>query len=80
MDIRDLLDRAEALALAAADVIPGAGLVGNAIEIGEKILDVIDALKEDVTPEMQPEMQEARAKLAESVKAKAAATSARLRG
>ena len=80
MDIRELLAAATKLADVAATVLPQAKLVGGAAQIGTKIIDVIDGLKEHADPSQQAEMQAARAKLAEAVKAKAKATSARLRG
>ena len=80
MDIRSLIDGITKVANIAATVIPGAGLVGKGAEIGGKILDVIDGLQEHATPDQQPAMQAARAKLAEAVKAKAKSTSDRLRG
>jgi hypothetical protein len=78
--IRQLIDEVISVAHVASSVIPGAGLVEQGGKIGEKIIDIIDDLTTDAEPDQQPQMQEARAKLAEAVKAKAAATSARLRG
>lgn len=80
MNIKSLIDGVISLANMASTVIPGAGLVAKGAQIGEKIIGIIDDLKEHADPAQQPQMQEARAKLAEVVKAKAAATSARLRG
>lgn len=80
MNIRSLIDSAIQLAHVAAAVIPGAGLAEDGLKIGQKIIDVIDGLKAHADPTQQPALQEARATLAETVKAKAKATSARLRG
>jgi len=80
MDIRNLLDQAIKLADLADNFIPMASNVTAALKMGNGVLDVIDGIKEQATPADQPRLQEARAKLAASVKAKAAATSARLRG
>jgi hypothetical protein len=80
MNIRSLIDSVINVAHVASSVIPGAGLVAEGAQIGEKIIDIIDGLTAHAEPDQQPAMQEARTKLAEAVKAKAAATSARLRG
>lgn len=80
MDIRSLVDGVVKVAKLAAGIIPGANLVAGGAEIGGKILDIMDDLKADADPDQQAEMQEARAELSAAVKAKAAATSARLRG
>lgn len=80
MDVRSLVDSLIQLAHVASAVIPGAGLVEEGAKIGEKIIDVIDELKTHADPTQQPALQEARDKLADAVRTKAAATSARLRG
>lgn len=80
MDIRDMLATVTKLANIASVVLPQAKMVGGAAQMGGKILDIIDGLKDHADPAEQAELQEARAKLATAVKAKAAATSARLRG
>ncbi|MES2902699.1 MAG: hypothetical protein V4696_00795 [Pseudomonadota bacterium] len=80
MDIRSLIDGVVKLAGIASNVIPGAGLVANGAAIGGKIIDIIDGLQESADPDQQAEMKVARKQLSDAVKAKAAATSARLRG
>lgn len=68
------------LANVASVVIPQAKLVGSAAQMGGKILDIIDGLKDQGNPADQAAMQDARKTLSDAVKAKAAATSNRLRG
>lgn len=80
MDIRSLIDGVVKVANLASAVIPGAKLVAGGAEIGGKILDILDGLKADADPSQQAEMQAAREKLSAAVKAKAKATSDRLRG
>lgn len=80
MDMRSLIDGVVKVANIASNVIPGAGLVGKGAAIGGKIMDLIDDLKKHATPDQQAEMQAARAKLSDAVKAKAKSTSDRLRG
>lgn len=78
--IRDLIDGVIKVAHVASSVIPGAGLVEQGAEIGGKIVDIIDGLTAHAEPDQQAAMQEARKQLSDVVKAKAAATSSRLRG
>lgn len=80
MDLRDMLATVTKLANIAAVVLPQAKIVGGAAQMGGKILDIIDGLQEHADPAQQAEMQAARKKLSDAVKAKAAETSARLRG
>lgn len=80
MGIKDLIDGVIKVAHIASGVIPGAGMIEQGAQIGGKIIDIIDGLTAHADPSQQAEMQAARATLAEAVKAKAAATSARLRG
>lgn len=80
MDMKKLIAGIVQVADMAAVVLPQAKLVGGAAQMGGKILDVIDGLKDQGDSDDQAAMQEARAKLATAVKAKAAATSDRLRG
>jgi len=60
--------------------LPMSGTTQLGIDLGKKVIDIIDTVGDDIPLDKQGEAQEARAKLAASVKAKAAATSARLRG
>lgn len=80
-DLRSLIHAVGNLADMASAVIPGAGLVSKGADIGEKIIGIIDDLKAEA-PELsqQAELQARRNKLSTAVKAKAAATSDRLRG
>lgn len=80
-DIRSLIHAVGDLADMASNVIPGAGLVAKGADIGEKIVGIIDDLTAEA-PELaqQAELQDRRRKLTDAVKAKAAATSSRLRG
>jgi hypothetical protein len=80
MDIRDLVNKIVAVADAASMVIPQAGLIGKGVAIGEKIIDIIDDLGDDIPLDQQAEAQAARAKIAEATKAKVAATTKRMRG
>ncbi len=76
-NISDLLDEAIALAKMAAPLLPA---LGAGAAIGEKIIDLIDSFDDDIPVDQQAEAQAARAELADAVRAKAAATSARSRG
>ncbi len=80
MDMKAMLETVTKLANIASVVLPGAKVVGGAANMGGKILDIIDGLKTQGDPAEQADMQLARDKLATAVKAKAKATSARLRG
>lgn len=80
MDIRALIDEVVKVADMASAILPGAGLVGGAAKIGGQIIDIIDSLQEHADPAQQAEMQAASKTLSDAVKAKAADTSARLRG
>lgn len=80
MNIHTLLDSVKSLSQVVGTVIPGAGLISKGVEIGEKVLGIIDDLKEDVPLERQGEMKEARDRLSTIVKQKARNTSDRLRG
>jgi hypothetical protein len=44
MNIRSLIDSVINVAHIASSVIPGAGLVAEGAQIGEKIIDIIDGL------------------------------------
>lgn len=80
MDMRSIIANVGSLAHMAARFIPAAGMVEQGAAIGGKIIDIIDGLHEHADPAQQAELQSARSALATAVKAKAAATSARLRG
>jgi hypothetical protein len=80
MDMRSIIDKVASLAHMASSFIPAAGLVEQGVEIGGEIIDIIDGLHEHADPSQQAELQVARQKLSDAVKAHAASTSARLRG
>ena len=80
MDMKALIAGIVKVADMASVVLPQAKIVGGAANMGGKILDIIDGLRGQGSLEDQAALQEARAKLATAVKAKASATSARLRG
>lgn len=75
--ISELIDRAIELAKAAAPLVPA---LGAGALIAEKVVDIIDGLGDEIPADKQTEAQAARALLADAVRAKAAATSDRLRG
>lgn len=76
-DIRALLDKALEMAEMAGPLIP---VVGTGAAIGGKIIDLIDSFGNEIPIDKQAEAQKVRSELAKAVKAKASATSARLRG
>lgn len=80
MNIRAMVDGLVQAADAASVLIPQAGLISSGVKVGEKLLDIFDTLGDDIPADKQPEAQASRAKLAEVIKAKAKATSSRLRG
>lgn len=80
MDISALTEKIMSMGSSLASMIPGANIVSGGIELGKKVIDIIDELGDDIPLEQQEEAQAVRAALAEAVKAKAAATSDRLRG
>jgi len=64
-----------------AAFIPVAGVVGQGINLAQKIIGIIDDIgDEDATLDQQAELQAARRRLSGAVKAKASATADRLRG
>lgn len=80
MDMRSIIAGVTKIADMASTFIPQAKLVSGGAQLGGHIIDLIDGLKEHADPSQQAEMQAARKKLSDAVKAKAAATSDRLRG
>lgn len=76
-DIRDLIDKAIDLAKTVAPLVP---TVGAAAGVAEKVVDIIDSLGDDIPVDQQEAAQTARRELADAVRAKAQATSDRLRG
>lgn len=78
MDTKGLIDSVLGVAKKLGPMIPG---LSNGIALGEKVIDIIDDLKSDAPDDRTAAQMDAdRAALAEKVKAKAAATSNRLRG
>lgn len=80
MDISALVGKVTGVATSLASMIPGMNIITGGVELGKKVIDIIDELGDDIPLDQQAEAQAARAALAEAVKAKAAATSDRLRG
>jgi hypothetical protein len=80
MDIRSMIDKTGELADMAAILVPQAKLVKGGTIVLNGILDVMDGLKKDAPDASSAaEIEKHRAKVAD-VQAKAARTSARLRG
>lgn len=79
-DIRSIVDKVLDVADTVNDFLPGAPLTQGAIDLGRKVEDLVDSVGDHIPLDKQGEAQEIRAKLAATVKAKAAATSDRLRG
>jgi hypothetical protein len=78
MDFSGILEQAAKLAKAAAAFVPGAAA---GIEIGEKVIDLIDTITEKAPADADPtELQAARRELREAVSAKAQRTADRLDG
>ena len=80
MDIKALFGKALTLADAVNEFLPASGLTQGAINLARGAEDLIGSFGDDIPLEKQAEAQEVRKALAAKVKAKAAATSARLRG
>lgn len=79
-DIKKIFTTVLTLADSVNDYLPGAAVSQGAINLARKMGDVIDSFGDDIPLEQQGAAQAARKQLAEAVKAKAAATSDRLRG
>ena len=80
MSIPTIIDEIVKVSHLVGNVIPGAGLIGTGASIAKKLIELMDDLDEEATPEQQDAMQAARRVLSDAVKSKAAATSDRLRG
>lgn len=80
VNLESLFNQVQTLARSASTILPGAGLVDKGIDIGKKILAVVDGLGEHIPPERQGELQATRKALAEAVGIKADKTADRLRG
>ena len=79
-DIKAIFDKVLNLADSVNDFLPGAPLTQGAIDLARKVDDVIGSFGDDIPLDKQAEAQEARAKLAAAVTAKAGKVSDRLRG
>lgn len=79
-DMRELFDKALALADSVNDFLPGSKLSQGMIDMARKADDLIGSFGHDLPVVKQAEAQAIRAKLAEKVKDKAKSTSDRLRG
>jgi hypothetical protein len=62
------------------DFLPASGLTQQGINLARKVEDLVATVQGQIPIEKQGEAQATRAALAARVKAKAAATSARMRG
>lgn len=80
MNIGDIVAKVLSLADTVNDYLPGAPLTQGAIDLGHKVMDLVDSIGDEIPLDKQADAQAARAALAETVKAKAKATSDRLRG
>lgn len=78
--MKELFNKALALADAVNEFLPAANLTQGAIDLARKAEDLIAGFGDDIPLDKQAEAQATRAALAERVKAKAAKTSDRLRG
>lgn len=78
MDLNKLIAEVVQVAKTAALVIPQAGLAEEGVAIGGKIIDLVNSLKPHA--ESAADLDAARKQLENTVGAKAAATSAGLRG
>lgn len=80
-DSSNLIDSLIAFARAAAPMIPGGNLASGGIELGQKIVAIIDDLSDNV-PEARnsAELKQARAGLIEATSAKARRTADRFDG
>lgn len=79
-NIGTIVDKVLNLADSVNDFLPGAPLTQGAIDLARKVEDLVATIGDDIPLDRQAEAQAARKKLSDAVKAKAAATSARLRG
>lgn len=80
MDVRKVIDQVLAVADTVADYLPKGELIDKGVEIGRKVIDIIDDLGESIPLDKQEEAQAVRKKLADAVTAKAGRVSDRLRG
>lgn len=76
-DFSSLFEQAGKLASAAAKVVPA---IEDGVEIGKKVLELIDFLGAKAPQADQTELREARRELRTAVSAKAQATATRLDG
>lgn len=83
MNMGAIMASAAALARTVSEATQYGGVVGDLVTLGEKVIDVIDTIKQDRPTQdldlAQREMIAAREQLAARVKAHAAATSSDLR-
>ena len=80
MDIKAIVNKVLSLADTVNDYLPAAPITQGAIDLGHKVVDLVDSIGDDIPLDQQAAAQATRAELAAAVKAKAAATSSRLRG
>ena len=81
MDFKNLIADVMKAAKTASAIIPGMGAVGPAIEVGKKLVGIIDDLTDSAPDKRtQEEMQAQRKVLAAAVSAKAERTADRFDG
>lgn len=74
--VKQILDVADTV----NDFLPMSGLTQGGIDLARKVSDLVGSIGTEIPLDQQEAAQATRAALAEKVKAKAAATSDRLRG
>lgn len=80
MDWQNVTGQLLKLADTVSDIIPQASTVKGVVELGEKVIDIIDDFSSKAPRDSQEVLQQRRARLSATVKAHAARTSAELRG
>lgn len=79
-DMKSIVDKVLDVADTVNDFLPMHGLSQGGIDLARKVEDLVGSIGDDIPLDKQAEAQATRAALAAKVKAKAAATSSRLRG
>lgn len=80
MALGDIVNKILDVADTVNDFLPASGLTQKGIDLARKVEDLVGSIGGDIPLDKQAEAQATRAALAAKVKAKAASTSARLRG
>jgi hypothetical protein len=79
-DVKSILDRIGELAKLAAPLIPGGALVSGGIDLGEKILDLVNGADQHPEAATSAELRAGRQALIDAVTAKANKTADRFDG